>query len=75
MWVIHQSSIKIRSSADYFTNEDYDSELDVIGYAKYGSRFEVIEQNELYTAIKYEGKTAYISANPQYISFDGLYIP
>lgn len=74
VWVTYQGSIKIRSKSDYFTTEEYDSELDVIGYAEYGLRFEVIEQNELYTAIRYDGNTAYISANPEYVSFKGLYI-
>lgn len=74
VWVTYEGSIKIRSSSDYFTNEEYDGNLDVIGYAEYGSRFEVVEITEQYTAIIYNGEIAYISANPTYISFDGLYI-
>ncbi len=75
VWVTYQGSINIRSKSTFFTEETYDSNLDVIGDAKYGSRFEVIEQNELYTAIKYNGDIAYISAKPEYVSFEGLYTP
>ena len=73
VWVTYTGLIKIRSKPDYFTTEDYDASLDVIGYASYGSRYELVEQNEQYTAIKYNGVIAYISANPAYISFNGLY--
>ena len=75
VWVTYQGSIKIRSNSNFFTMESYDSDLDVIGYADYGSRFEIIEQNELYTAIKYNGDIAYISAKSEYVSFEGLYTP
>lgn len=75
VWVVYETaSIKIRSKSDYFTADEYDGEADVIGYAKYGTRFEVVEATEQYTAIKYDGKIAYISANPAYVSFDGIYI-
>lgn len=74
VWVIYESaSVKIRSKSDYFTADDYDSELDIIGYAEYGTRFEVVEITDKYTAILYNGSVAYISANPTYISFDGIY--
>ncbi len=82
VWVVYDNpntdgkdSINIRSKSDYFTSDDYSAENDIIGYAEYGSRFEVIEQNEKYTAIKYNGGVAYISAKPQYISFTGIYVP
>lgn len=74
VWVIFENAIKIRSKNDYFVNDDYDSSLDVIGYADYGSRFEVVEVTEQYTAIIYEGQLAYISVNPIYVSFEGLYV-
>ncbi len=74
VWVIYEdSAIKIRSKSDYFTVEGYDSELDIIGYADYGSRFEVVEMTEQYTVIIYNGQTAYVTANPTYISFEGLF--
>lgn len=72
-WVIYDGSIKIRSKSDYFVLDDYDSNLDVIGYAKYSDRFEVVEVTEQYTAILYNGEIAYISANPLYVSYEGLY--
>ncbi|MGM9644153.1 MAG: GH25 family lysozyme [Eubacteriales bacterium] len=74
VWVVYDGTINIRSKSDYFTNDEYDSSLDIIGFAQRGTRFEVVEKNEKYTAIKYNGQVAYISANPQYISFEGLYI-
>ncbi len=74
VWVIYDGSIKIRSKNDYFTTEGYDSDTDVIGYAAKGARFEVIERNDSYTAINYNGETAYITSNSVYISFEGLYI-
>lgn len=73
VWV-SSDTIKVRSKADYFTSDEYDASLDVIGYAEYGSRFEVVEKTEQYTAIIYNGTVAYISANPKYISFDGLFL-
>lgn len=74
VWVVYDGTINIRSKSDYFTNDEYDSSLDIIGHAQKGTRFEVVEKNEKYTAIKYNGQIAYISANPKYISFEGLYI-
>lgn len=73
VYVIWNTSIKVRSSSDYFTADEYDSNADVIGYAKYGSRFQVLEKTEQYTKILYNGKIAYVSANPLYVSFDGLF--
>ena len=75
VWVIYEPSIKIRSSADYFTTDGYDPNLDVVGYAPYCSRFEVVDANEFYTVIKYNGEIAYISAKSEYVSFEGLYDP
>lgn len=75
VWVVYDREINIRSKSDFFTKDDYDSPLDdIIGFAKKGTRFEVVEKNEKYTAIKYNGEVAYISANPKYISFEGIYI-
>ena len=73
VWVIHSGAINVRSSADYFLIDDYDAHADIIGYAYYQERFEVIEFNEKYTAILYNANVAYITANPLYISFTGLY--
>ncbi len=75
VWVIHTGDIKIRAKSDFFLNDGYDSNIDVIGYAKSGERFEVVEINEKYTAIIYNGEVAYISANPEYVSFTGIYTP
>ena len=74
VWVVYDGEIKIRSKSDFFTKDDYNSSLDIIGYAPKGTRFEVVEKNEKYTAIKYNGQIAYISAIPKYISFEGIYI-
>ena len=74
VWVVYDGEIKIRSKSDFFTKDDYNSSLDIIGYAPKGTRFEVVEKNENYTAIKYNGQIAYISAKPKYISFEGIYI-
>ncbi len=73
VWVIHSGDIKVRNKSDYFVNDEYDPDLDIVGYAKSGERFEVVEKNEKYTAIMYNGEIAYISANPQYVSFTGIY--
>ncbi len=74
VWVTYKdAALKIRSKSDYFTNDDYDSSLDVVGYASYGERFEIVKKNDLYTTIKYNDGIAYISANPKYVSFNGLY--
>lgn len=75
VWVVYDGEIKIRSKSDFFTKDDYNSSLDIIGYAPKGTRFEVVEKNEKYTAIKYNGQIAYISAKPKYISFEGIYTP
>lgn len=75
VWVVNDGAINIRSKSDFFTKDDYDSSLDVIGFAPKGTRFEVVEKNEQYTVIKYNGEKAYISANPKYISFEGIYTP
>ena len=72
-WIVYDGSIKIRSKSDYFVLDDYDSSLDVIGYAQYSDRYEVVEATEQYTAILYNGEIAYISANPLYVSYEGLY--
>ena len=72
VWIIYNGTLNIRSSCDYFTLEEYDSSLDIVGFAKYSDRFEVVEANEKYTTILYNGNVAYISANPTYISFTGL---
>lgn len=74
VWVTYNGTIKVRSKPDYFITDGYDSTLDVIGYADYGSRFEVLEVTERYTKINYNGQIAYVSANPIYVSFHGLYL-
>lgn len=73
VWVIHSGAINVRSSADYFLTDDYDATADIIGYAHYQERFEVVEFNEKYTAIIFNGEVAYITANPLYISYTGIY--
>lgn len=76
VWVVNDGGIRIHAQSEYFTNDDFDPSLDEIrGSAKKGMRFEVVEKNEKYTAIKYKGEVAYISANPIYISFEGIYTP
>ncbi len=40
-----------------------------IGTAFSGDRFEVLEKADTYTKIMYNGREAYISANPEYVSF------
>ena len=72
VWVIYPNAINIRSKSDFYTTEDYDPALDVVGIANYGTRFEVIERTELYTAIIYNGEVAYISSKSTYVSFTGL---
>ena len=62
VWIL-ANSLSIRSSNSFVGSEN------VIGYASFGSRFIVLEKNENYTKILYNGKEAYISANPKYISF------
>ncbi len=74
VWIIYNGSVKIRSRSDYFTAEEYDSNLDIIGYAKQNERFEVIEITDKYAVIDYKGQTAYISINPIYVSFTGIYV-
>ncbi len=74
VWVVHSGDIKIRSKKDYFTSDEYDPEADIIGYAKSGDRFEVFEATDQYTAISYNGNVAYITANLNYVSFNGLLI-
>jgi hypothetical protein len=74
VWVSYNSDIKIRSSFLFFTEENYDSDLDVIGYANKGSRFEIIGKNESYIKIRYDGKDAYITSNPEYVSLKPPYI-
>lgn len=73
VWVIHSGAINVRSSADYFLTDDYDATADIIGYAHYQERFEVVEINEKYTAIIFNGDVAYITANPLYVSYTGIY--
>jgi hypothetical protein len=73
VWIIHNGAINVRSSADYFLFDDYDASTDIIGYASYQDRFEVVEFNEKYTAIIFNGEVAYITANPLYISYTGIY--
>ena len=64
---IKASYLTVRSS------EDFDSSENVIAYAPYGSRFEVLEAADTYTKILYNGKEAYISANVKYVSFSPVW--
>ncbi len=73
VWIIYDGSIKIRSKNDYFILDEYDANADIVGYAKKGDRFEVIETTDRYVSVKYNGQTAYISVNEKYVSFTGIY--
>ena len=75
VWISYNSTVKIHSSALFFTEEEgYDSDTDKIYYANSGSRFEIIEKFESYIKINYNGKPAYITANPEYVSLKPPYI-
>ena len=65
VWVI-ANALTVRSS------EDFSSTDNVIGYLGYGQRIQVLERSESYTKVIYKGQVAYISANPIYVSFEGL---
>jgi GH25 family lysozyme M1 (1,4-beta-N-acetylmuramidase) len=71
---IKSSAIKVRSSSLFFTEDSYDPNTDIIGYAHKGARFEIVEESDDYIKIIYNGKFAYISANTEYISFESPYI-
>ncbi len=58
------NSINVRSTPDF------DSAENLIGTAYLGDCFELIEKNEGYLKIKFNGTHAYITANKTYISFD-----
>ncbi len=73
VWITYDGSVKIRSKSDFFTADEYDSDLDVIGYAKQYERYEVIDITEQYAIIDFKGITGYISVNPAYVSFTGIY--
>lgn len=72
LWVIWNSAVKIRSKSDYYTTDGYDASLDILGYAEYGSRFEILEVSEQYVKILYNGQEAYMTVNPKYISLTGV---
>lgn len=58
------NAINIRSTPDF------DSTVNIIGTAIKGARFEVIEKSTEYTKIRFNGQTAYITANTDYITFE-----
>ena len=60
---IKANALTVRSS------EDFDSNDNIIAYVNYGNRLEVLEINASYTKILFNGKEAFISANPEYISW------
>jgi GH25 family lysozyme M1 (1,4-beta-N-acetylmuramidase)/transposase-like protein len=60
---IKANSLTIRS------DDNFDANDNVIAYANFGSRFEVLEKAENYTKILFNGSEAYISANTDYISW------
>jgi len=67
--VTYDESVRIRSKSDYYVTDGYDSNLDVITSVNKGTRFEVINKTDAYVEIRYNGQTAYITANPIYVSF------
>lgn len=72
LWVIYDGAVNVRSKSDYYTTDDYDASLNIIGQAEYGARFEILETSEQYIKILYNGQEAYITASFKYISFKGL---
>ncbi len=61
LWVL--ANLNVRSTPDF------DDANNIIGFIKKGDMVEVLEKNENYTVIKYNGSIAYITANTKYISF------
>lgn len=57
------NSLIIRSAPDFSTTAT------ISGYAQYGDCLEVIEINEDYLKVKFQGKYAYVASNPEHISF------
>lgn len=64
---ISANSLTVRSTPIFEGTEN------VLGYVTFGERFVVLEKNEDYTKIIYNGKEAYISANTKYISFSPVW--
>lgn len=73
VWITVSGQIKVRSKSDFYIIDDYDSTLDVIGFANYGERYEVLEITDTYLKILYNGEQAYISSLPKYVSLRGMY--
>lgn len=73
VWIKVSGQLNVRSKCDYYITDDYDSKLDVVGFAKNGERFEVLEITDKYLKILYDGQQAYISSLDKYVSLCGMY--